>query len=139
MYLSGHLQLVLAEREHASQSDTRIHDIVLASRDHDQLIALLQDGTVVGGNVQEERNDEFPISSIATRITSHPDLLCPSEDGVGDFIMYDGAQMRLIDDCQDAVGSHQGHGGETSVLDHKDLILRIANDGGLILRNLNDD
>jgi hypothetical protein len=112
---------------------------VLTSRDHDQLIALLQDGTVIGGNVQEERHNEFLISSIATRITRHPDLLCPSEDGVSDLVTHDSAQMRLIDDCQDAIGSDQGHGGETSVLDHEDLILRIGNDGGLILGHLNDD
>lgn len=50
--LCRHLDLVLAEREQAPQSDIRIRDVVLPGGELLQVVSLLQDRAVVRGDIQ---------------------------------------------------------------------------------------
>lgn len=136
--LCRHFKLVLSEREHATESDARVDDIMLSSRDNDEIVGLLEDSAVVCWDVQEERNDEFTVSSTSTSVSGHFDLLCPPQDGIGDFVTNDIAQMGLINDREDGIGADEGKSCEATVLDHEHSVLWVANDCGLILRDLND-
>lgn len=47
-------------------------------------------------------------------------------------------QMGLVDDAENLVRSLQSERDKSTILNDEDLILRVANDCGLILRDLND-
>ena len=45
-------------------------------------------------------------------------------------------QMRLVDDSEHVVAARDAIRDETRVLQHKDVVLRIRDDRGLVLRHL---
>ena len=131
--LCRHFELVLSEREHATESDAWVDDIMLSSRDDDEIVGLLEDSAVVRWDVQEKRDDEFAVSSTSAGVSGHFHLLCPPQDGIGDFVPNDIAQMGLVNDGENGIGADEGKGCEATILDHKHPVLWVANDCGLIL------
>jgi hypothetical protein len=136
--LCRHFELVLSKREHATESDAWVNNIMLSSRDNDEIVGLLEDSAIVRGDIQEKCNDEFAVSSTSTGVSGHFDLLSPPQDGISDFVTNDSAQMGLIDDGKDGIGADKGKGCEATVLDNEHPVLWVANDCGLILRDLDD-
>jgi hypothetical protein len=137
-YLCGHLQLVLTEGKHTTECNARIDDIVLSGGDNDKIVTLLEDSAIIGGNVQEQGDDEFLVASTSPSIASHLDLLGPAKDSIGDTVFDHGAQVGLVDDGKDGVGTDEREGSESAILDDKHLVLRITNNCRLVLRDLND-
>ena len=63
----------------------------------------------------------------------------PPKDHFGDLILDLVGKMRLVHNGQNIIRAFDTQSSETSILDNKDTIIRIAYDGCLVLRNLNDD
>ncbi len=47
-------------------------------------------------------------------------------------------QMGLVNNAENLIGSLKGESHESTIFDHEDLVLRIADDGRLVLRDLDD-
>lgn len=56
-----------------------------------------------------------------------------SENHACDVILDRIGEMRLVDNREYVIGAHDAICDETRVLDHKDVILRIRDDRGLVL------
>ena len=61
--LRGHFELVLAEREHPTQSDVGRRDEMLTRRQQFEVVTLLQDRTVVRGDVQATKDKAGPVNT----------------------------------------------------------------------------
>ena len=60
-----------------------------------------------------------------------------SENHAGYVVLDRIWKMRLVDNREYVIAAHDAIRDETRVLDHEDVVLRIRNDRGLVLRHLN--
>jgi len=117
-----------------TNSDVAVGDVELTSWEKLEIVAALEDGTVIGWDVEESRDDEALVVAIEPRV--HRDFEHATKDGLGDSVLDDSRQMGLIDDCEYLEATVHGIGDETTILNDKDLVLGVRDDSSLVLRHL---
>lgn len=120
--LCWHLQLILSKRIHSTQSYIRVRDVVLSCRKKFKIIALLQDGTVVRRDIEEERDDVFLFLPMVC-LASHGHFVRPTQSDASDLVSDYCWKVSLINDGEDVVGPFDSICHKASILDHKDVIL----------------
>jgi hypothetical protein len=79
--LGRHLGLAFTTGKQLPQSDVGVRDAMLPGAQDFQLVALLQDGAVVGGDVEEGRYDELVRGAGSSQARAHLDFVPVAQDG----------------------------------------------------------
>jgi hypothetical protein len=87
-------------------------------------------------NLQQRYN--IVPSLLSVDLAGHFDFMGPAQNTSCYTILDMSGQMRLIDDRENVISSFYGKSHETRVLDNENMVLRIGNNSGLVLRHLND-
>ena len=153
--LCWHLKLIFAKRVKTTQGDVRMSDTVLPSREQLEVISRLQNRAIVRRNVQAKRGpartsstklfmirtkedsqqrDDVAVLSGARR--GHPNLEATPKNLTRDMVLNRIGKMCLIDDRKHVVAPGDAIRHKASVLEYEDMVLRIRNDRGLVLRYL---
>ena len=139
-----------------------MRDTVLSCRKQLEIIPGLQNRAVVCRNVQTEQDPSRVISTDSSRtkqertsediqqrddvtlcrrirrasVGGHPNVEATPKNRACDVVLDHIRKMRLIDDCKHVVAAGNSIRDEAGVLKHEDMVLRIRNDRGLVLRHL---
>ena len=139
-----------------------MRDTVLSCRKQLEIIPRLQNRTVVCRNVQTEKDPPRVINTDASRIKAertgediqqcgdvalcrricgasvggHPNIEATPKNRACDVVLDLIGKVRLIDDREHVVAAGDPIRDETRVLKDEDVVLRIRNDRGLVLRHL---
>jgi hypothetical protein len=87
-------------------------------------------------NSQQRYNIVPSLSSVD--LARHFNFMGPAQNASRYTVLDRSGQMRLIDDRENVISSFYGKSHETRVLDNENMVLRIGNNSGLVLRDLND-
>lgn len=136
----GQFELSFAAREPSADRDARVRDAVLASWKLNQFVALLANDAVVGGNIEECCDDKFGFTAVDSSV--HDDLFVVAQKttlvATGQRVKHFFLEIDLIDDSKDAIVTLDAQTCETAVLEDKDVVARVGDDGSLVLGDLND-
>lgn len=139
-----------------------MRDTVLSCREQLEIVPRLQNRAVVCRNVQTEQDPSRVISTDSSRtkqertsediqqrddvtlcrrirrasVGGHPNVEATPKNRACDVVLDHIRKMRLIDDCKHVVAAGNPIRDEAGILKHEDMVLRIRNDRGLVLRHL---
>lgn len=109
---------------------------MLACGEKLEVVTLLENSAVVGGDVEKERHDV--LLTLLAKLRVHGHLEGAAQHGTGDMVLDDLRQVGLVDHSENVVSSIDAVRDEAPVQNDEYLILRVADDCCLVLRHLND-